>query len=73
MTESLTPKEREFLARVRNGRVLPYASRSESEWRQRLKHRGLIAIDGFRPRTWILTDKGMAALTAAHLQKEEEG
>jgi hypothetical protein len=64
MSEYLSPKVRHILELIRDRKTLPRASREESEFRQRLKQRGLIYHNILGRNMWLLTEKGEAALAA---------
>lgn len=61
MDQRLTPRERDFLERVRDLRPLQLADRRQDRIRQRLRKRGLAAVV-MNPRRWVVTEAGMAAL-----------
>ncbi|MCZ7488232.1 hypothetical protein [Rhizobium rhizogenes] len=57
----LTKSERDFLERVRDGRPLPSADRKQDRARQSVRRLGFAEVV-MRPRRWIITDAGRAAL-----------
>jgi hypothetical protein len=58
---SLSPDERDFLARLRDGSRLKLADRKEDRVRQKLRKLGFAAVV-MGPRRWVLTDAGRTAL-----------
>ncbi len=65
---SLSPDERDFLERVRDGRRLKLADRQEDRVRQFCRSYGLAKVV-MKPRRWVITEAGRDALRsgwAAH-------
>lgn len=58
----LTREQRDFLERVRDGRRLKSADRSEDRVRQFCRQRGLAEVV-MNPRRWTITPAGRAALS----------
>jgi hypothetical protein len=57
----MTPAQREFLERLRDGRRLGLADRVEDRARQKCRRLGY-AVVVVNPRRWVITDAGLAAL-----------
>lgn len=57
----LTAEERDFLERVRDGRVLKPADRPQDRVRQSCRRRGFAEV-ATNPRRWVITPAGRAAL-----------
>jgi hypothetical protein len=57
----LTTEERDFLERVRDGRVLKLADRPQDRVRQSCRRRGLAEVV-MNPRRWVITPAGRNAL-----------
>lgn len=57
----LTAEERDFLERVRDGRVLKLADRPQDRVRQSCRRRGFAEV-AMNPRRWVITPAGRAAL-----------
>ena len=57
----LTAEERDFLERVRDGRVLKLADRPQDRVRQSCRRRGLAEV-AMNPRRWVITESGRNAL-----------
>lgn len=58
----LTDDQRDFLERVRDGRRLKLADRSEDRVRQACRRLGLAEVV-MHPRRWIITPSGRSALS----------
>lgn len=58
----LTVEERDFLERVRDGRVLKLADRPQDRVRQACRRRGLAEVLT-KPRRWAITPAGLSALS----------
>lgn len=57
----LTDAQRDFLERVRDGRNLPPADRTEDKIRQSCRRAGWAEV-AKNPRRWVITDAGRKAL-----------
>lgn len=58
----LTNEQRDFLERVRDGRRLKSADRSEDRVRQFCRQNGLAEVVA-NPRRWVITEAGRLALS----------